>query len=238
METKTTFLKSGLLALLLFLSSTAFSATYYVCIGSTLNLSVPVVGGTTYLWDVKQGGTSLPGYPSATAPSSLPSAPGTYQVILLTTLADPLLCAPNNVINDFVVLPALTLTIGAPSNTSYCGSSPTVNTSVITPTLGAFPTGAPFTTDLEPEYSYSVVKDGGAPVNGTTVGTINATTGIFTLTTTATGTYVITGTVKYKQKTGFTGTLLGTTGCPTSSTTQTVTVTGAPAQPIITISAS
>ncbi len=237
METKTTFLKSGLLALLLLLSSTAFSATYYVCTGATLNLSAPVVGGTTYLWDVKQGGTSIPGYPSATAPTSLPSV-GTYQVILITTLADPLLCAPNNVINDFIVLPALTITLAAPSNPSYCGTSSTVNTSVITPTLGAFPTGAPYTTDLEAEYSYSVVKDGGAPVNGTTVGTINATTGVFTLTATAAGTYVITGTVKYKQKVGFTGTLLGTTGCPTSSTTQTVTVTGAPAQPVITISAS
>ncbi|WP_379085243.1 hypothetical protein [Pedobacter sp. UC225_65] len=237
METKSTLLKSSLLALLLFISSTAFSATYYVCAGATLNLSAPVVAGTSYMWDVKQGGTSISGYPSATAPTSLPST-GTYQIILLTTLADPLLCAPNNVVNDFIVLPALTLTIATPTNPSYCGSSATVNTSVITPTLGAFPTGAPYTTDLEAEYSYSVVKDGGTAVNGTTVGTINATTGAFTLTATAAGTYVITGTVKYKQKTGFTGTLLGTTGCPTTSTSQTVTVTGAPAAPVITISAS
>lgn len=237
METKSTLLKSSLLALLLFISTSAFSATYYVCVGATLNLSTPAVGGTTYMWDVKQGGISLGGYPSATAPTSLPAV-GTYQVILLTTLADPLLCAPNNVVNDFIVLPALTLTIAAPTNPSYCGSSSTVNTSVITPTLGAFPTGAPYTTDLDADYTYSVVKDGGAPVNGTTVGTINATTGVFTLTTTVAGTYVITGTVKYKQKVGFAGTLLGTSGCPTTSTSQTVTVTGAPAAPVITISAS
>lgn len=238
METKTTLLKSSLLALLLFISSTAFSATYYVCSGATLNLSAPVVAGTSYMWDVKQGGTSISGYPSATAPTSLPTTAGTYQIILITTLADPLLCAPNNVVNDFIVLPALTITLAAPTNPSYCGSSATVNTSVITPTIGAFPTGAPYTTDLEAEYSYSVVKDGGAAVNGTTVGTINATTGVFTLTTTVAGTYVITGTVKYKQKVGFTGTLLSASGCPTVSTTQTIVVTAAPAAPVITISAS
>lgn len=237
METKTTFLKASLVALFLLISGTAFSATYYVCSGATLSLT-PAAPATsiTYSWDVKQGGTSISGYPRAGVPTSLPTTAGTYQVILISTSSDPNVCAPDAVTNDFIVLPGLGLTIAAPSRSSYCGSA-TNNSSDITPTPTGFPSGTPYSTDLELEYSYSVVKDGGSAVNGTTVGTIDAN-GKFTLTTTVAGTYVITGTIKYKQKTGFTGTLLGTTGCPASSSTQTITVTASPSQPTITISAS
>lgn len=232
METKTTLLKMSLLALLLFISSTAFSATYYMCSGSTITLSDPPVDANlTYTWDVKLGGTSVSTYPGSPGkPTGMPSAAGTYTVTLTSTSANPNICAPDVAEHTMIVLPALTLTISTPTNPTYCGSA-TTHSSVITPTQGGFPTGGTFAADLETELSYAVTKDG-VTVTPTAYGTITA--GVYTLNTTTIGVYKITATVKYKQK--GTNVLLGSTGCPTTTTEQTITVTSAPGAPTITVS--
>ena len=234
MNAKITTLKASLIALFLFASSAAWSATYYTCIGTALNLTAGTPAtGTTYLWDVRQGGTSISGYPSATAPTSFPTA-GSYDIILVnTTTAETGSCKSDPVENTVVVLPALALSLGTPTLPAYCASATTPSSDVAS-TMTGFP--ATYSTDLEAEYAYSVSKDGAAGVNGTTVGTIDAATGKYTLTTTTPGVYVITGTVKYKAKTGVS--LLGT-GCPSPvSNTETITVTAKPAAPTITITAA
>ncbi|WP_316769054.1 hypothetical protein [Pedobacter frigiditerrae] len=232
--------KMMLVALFTLISSSAFAATYYVCAGATLNFTPQTIANISYTWDVEGAGfnaiTPVAGVYSITASST----PGTYTVTMRSTSSNPAICAPADVVNDFIVLPPLAFNLAsAPSNAQYCTSAGANANSVITPTFTGFPTGTPYTDDLEAEYSYSVVKDGGSAVNGTTVGTINATTGVYTLTTTVIGTYVITGSVKYKQKAGFTNALISTSGCPvTGATTQTVEVIAAPAQPTIVITAN
>lgn len=236
----TTLKKIMLMALLTLITSTAFSATYYVCAGATLNFTPQTIANISYTWDVAGGGfntiTPVAGVYSITASST----PGTYTITMRSTSSNPAICAPADVVNDFIVLPPLTFNLAtAPTNAQYCTSAGANANSVITPTFGGFPTSTPYTNDLEPEYSYSVVKDGAPAVNGNTIGTINATTGAYTLTTTALGTYVITGSVRYKQKAGFTNALISTTGClVTGTTTQTVEVIAAPSQPTISITAN
>lgn len=238
MKTRFTFFRAIFLATFLMLSSAAFADTFYVCIGATLSLNPAATTGVTYSWDVKDtdGTTSLAGYPRAAAPTSLPSTAGTYKVLLISTPVSSTDCAPDVVEHNFIVLPALTLTLSAPSNPSYCETSATPS-SLITQSTSTVPTGTG--SDLEIEYSYMVAKDGGTAVDGTTggLGSIDAS-GKYTLSTTTPGVYVVTGTVKYKQKTGFTNALLNASGCPTTSTTQTITVTAKPAKPTITISAN
>ncbi|SFH35004.1 hypothetical protein [Pedobacter insulae] len=255
METKTTFLKSSLLALFLLISTTVtvFADTYYVCSGAALTLTDPPVDANlTYTWDVKLNNVSVPYPGSPGKPTSMPAAAGIYTVTLTSNLtpAGTLagVCAPETGEYNVIVLPPLALTIDAPTKPSYCGVSANSESVVsLTGTAPSLPTNvvgppaAPYSSDLELEYSYSVVKTVGAvvspAVDGATIGTINQTTGAYTLTTDAVGSYAITGTVKYKQKAGFANTLLGTTGCPATSGTQTVVVTAAPAAPTITITA-
>lgn len=261
METKTTLLKSSLLALFLLISSTVtvFASTYYVCSGAALTLSDPPVNtNLVYTWDVKLNNVSVPTYPGSPGkPTAMPTAAGIYVVTLTSTLsptADPEICAPDVSINTVIVLPPLTITTAGPTVSSYCGTA-TASSSVIalTSALATLPTNvvgppaAPYSTDLELEYSYSVVKTVGAVVSAAVdgvlsgLGTINATTKAFTLTTNDVGSYAITATVKYKQNTAtlpanIVGTLLGASGCAATST-QTVVVTAAPAAPTITITA-
>lgn len=239
MKTKINFLKLSFAALLLFVSGSAFSATYYMCTGASLNMTPDAApAGTHYLWDVQQGGVSIAGYPSTTKPTTLGTA-GSYTVILNTVLDDVTsagICPPDFVTNTVIVLPALTITLGTPSNPIYCAANNAIKSSDISQTTTGFLPA--YSSDLDAEVTYSVVKDSDAPVDGATLGTIDATTGKYTLTTIIPGVYKITATVKYKQKAGATGTLLGTTGCPATSTTQTVTVSPKPTSPAITFSAS
>jgi hypothetical protein len=244
METKTTLLKSSLLALfLMFISSTAFSATYFVCAGP-LTLTAPApTGGVTQLWDVKVGGISITGYPSATAPTGLVVTAGTTYSVTLTSTppANSIVCAPATASDDYIALPPLTLTIGAPTNGgTYCGAS-TSPSSAITPASTGLPTGGSYDTELTVEYTYSIVKDGavGSPtvITSATVGGIGSidVNGVFTLTTTTPGSYEVTGTVKYKNKGAFTS-LASPSKCPTTAVaTRTIVVTAAPIAPVITV---
>lgn len=238
MKTKFTFSRIILFALFSLCWSAASADTFYLCPGATISLNPAATPNITYSWDVKDvdGITSLSGYPRAGAPTNLPSVAGTYKVLLISTPANANICAPDVVEHSFTVLPTLSMTLSAPTNVSYCETSAN-NSSQITQSTSTVPTGA--TADLEIEYSYMVAKDGGTAVNGTTagLGSIDAT-GKYTLSTTTPGVYVITGTVKYKQKTGFTNALLTASGCPATSSTQTITVTAKPAKPTITISAN
>jgi hypothetical protein len=239
MKTKNIIQASILTVILMLTAQFASAAIYYVCIGSTLSFSTPTpITDVTYSWDVKDtdGTTSLSGYPRASAPTSLPSTAGTYLIRLISTPDNATVCAPDVVENSFVVLPALSVTIGAPSLAAYCETAAT-KTSLITQTTSSVPGGT--TSDLEIEYSYMVAKDGGAAVDGTTgsLGSIDGT-GKYTLSTVVPGSYVITGYVKYKQKTGFTNKLLSAGGCPANSGTQTVTVTAKPTAPTITVTSN
>jgi len=237
MKIKSTVLKTGLVALFVLLANAAMSATVYVCTGAAFSLGVTnLPAGTTALWDVRQGGTSIAGYPSATAPTSFATA-GSYEVILVSiTDATSGACTSDPVSNTVNALPPLALTLGTPTNPAYCEGSGTAQDSEISAADAAVP--AAYATDLGLTYTYSV-NNGSTTVDGATVGTVNATTGAFTLTTKTPGTYVITGTVQYNQlATNTTNNLLGN-GCPfTSTTTRTVTVTPKPGQPTVTIAAN
>jgi len=238
MKATSTLLKVSLIALFLFSANLAQAGTYYTCIGTVLNLNASAAPtGITYTWDVRQGGTSISGYPSSTAPTTFSTA-GTYLVVLTATSnAASGSCPSDPVENTVIVLPALSFTLNTPSAAAYCEANGAANSSDITVTAGNQYAAAITANELALEYTYSVTKDGGTAVNGTTVGTI-AADGTYTLNTTAPGVYVITGTVKYKQGTVTTNPLLGD-GCPvTSTTTQTVTVTAKPAQPTVTITAA
>ncbi len=238
MRTNINFFKSILVTVLLFVSTATFADTFYICNGASLNLNPAATPDITYSWDVKDvdGVTSLSGYPRTAVPTTLPTTPGTYKILLISTANSATVCAPDVVENNFVVLPTLAITLGAPTNASYCETS-TTTSSQITQSASTVPTGTG--SDLEIEYSYMVSKDGATAVDGTTtgLGSIDAA-GKYTLSTTTPGVYVITGSVKYKQKTGFTNALLNASGCPVTSTTQTVTVTAKPTKPTITITAN
>jgi hypothetical protein len=238
---------------------TVLADTYYVCSNAALTLTDPPVNANlTYTWDVKLNNVSVayPGSPGK--PTSMPAAAGIYTVTLTSTVTDPVanptICAPDVALHTVIVLPPLSLTTVAPTVTSYCGTAATSSSVIgLSGTLPSLPTdvvgppAAPYSADLELEYSYSVVKTVGAvvsaAVDGVTsgLGTMDATTKAFTLTTNDVGSYAITATVKYKQNTttlpaNIIGTLLGTSGCAATST-QTVVVTAAPNAPTITITA-
>ncbi|HKG08285.1 MAG TPA: PKD domain-containing protein [Pedobacter sp.] len=238
MKTKTTFLKAGLVALFLFIANIASAATFYTCISTPLTLSAGTApAGITYSWDVRQGGTSISGYPSATPPAAFPTA-GSYEVVL-TASSDAASgsCPSDPVSNTIIVMAPLVLTLDAPSVAAYCAANGTVNSSDVGAPVTGTETAAITGNFLALSYTYSVVKDGGAPVNGTTVGTI-AADGTFTLNTTTPGSYVITGTVKYIQGSNNANLLLGT-GCQVTSTnTRTVVVTAQPGTPTVTIIAT
>ncbi|MDQ8052304.1 MAG: hypothetical protein REI78_04730 [Pedobacter sp.] len=241
MDTKVNILTSALLTILLMSSISLHADTFYVCTGATLNLSPSAAPANThYVWDIKQGASSITGYPSATAPTSLPSA-GTYELILTTVLDDPAntsICPPDPTNHTLIVLPALSIALNAPSTSSYCATSGVPSATVAQTTTG-FPSG--YGSDLEREFRYTVVKDADTPVDGATLGTVDQATGTYTLNTTTAATYKITGYVKYKQKAGATGTLLNpSNGCEanSSATQQTVTVTVKPAKPTLTITAN
>ncbi|RZK75779.1 MAG: hypothetical protein EOO92_15640 [Pedobacter sp.] len=241
MKTTFTLLKATFIALLVLTSSTAMSATYYACTGSTLALTVPGITGIKYSWDVKDNlGNSIAGYPSATAPTAIATA-GNYKIMLISEQITPAdgICAPDAVETDVVILPALAIDLAAPTNPTYCESNSTISSSVLTPTTTGFPTTY---TDLAPEYTYMVVKDNGTPIDGTTangnaaaLGTVDAN-GVYTLTTKIPGIYVITGRVKYKKIGTGDNVLLAT--CEAASSTKQVTVTATPAKPVVTIAAS
>lgn len=232
MKTNLTLLKASAIAFFLFISGSAFSATYYTCVGTTLNLSPSAApANITYSWDIKKDGAASPGA-TATAPTSFTDA-GSYEVILISTAtAGSGICAPDPVSNTIIVLAAPTITLAAPT-AAYCEGSGDNTSSIITPTAG----GAPSGTDVAYEYSYTVTR-GGTTVLLSDVGTVDATTGVLTMTIRTAGEYSITGSVKYKQGASSTIPYLGA-GCPTNTASPTtITVTPKPTQPTVTISAT
>ncbi len=215
MKTKFTMLKTTLVVLFVLIASTAMSATVYVCTGATVNLGVTnLPAGTTALWDVRQGGTSITGYPSATAPTTFATA-GSYEVILVSVTSGATgACTSDPVANTVNVLPPLALTLATPTNPAYCEGAGTNQSSQIGVSGAAVPTD--YVADLGLTYTYSVSNgtntyNGTDQLSGAAIGTIDPATGAYTLTTKVPGTYVITGTVKYNQlATNTTNNLLGT----------------------------
>lgn len=240
MKTKVNIFSFILLAVLLTTAISSRADVFYVCTGATLSLTPSAApAGTHYAWDIKQGGSSISGYPSANPPTSLPAA-GTYDLILTTVPDDASntsICPPDPTTHTLIVLPVLTMALSAPGAATYCATSSAPSSTIAQTTTG-FPAG--YAGDLEREFRYTVIKDADAPVDGATLGTVDQLTGAYTLTATAAATYKITGYVKYKQKAGATGTLLNAGGCEanSSATQQTVTVTVKPAKPTITITAN
>jgi hypothetical protein len=239
MRTNSTKFKIMLIVLMTSISSTAMSATYFACAGAALSLTAGLPSGTTANWDIKKDGTQF-GTPGPTAPTSF-ADPGTYEITLVSlTDAGSGLCPSDPETNTIIILPPLALTLTAPTNAAYCVANGNANSSDIAVTGATLPSSAG--NNLELEYSYSVAATVGGTtttVAGSTVGTIDQATGKFTLNTTAPGTYVITGSVKYKQAaSNTTSPLLGTTGCAaTGVAPQTITVTPKPVKPTITIAA-
>jgi len=239
MKTKITFLKVSLVALFLFIANIASAATFYTCIGTALTLSATPAtapAGITYSWDVRQGTTSISGFPAPAAPTSF-SAAGTYEVIL-TASSDAASgsCPSDPQSNTIIVLAPLVFGLDAPTLAAYCAANTTVNSSDIAVTVTGTEAAAITGNNLALSYTYTATKDGATVPIGD-VGTVG-TTGTFTVNTTTPGLYVITGTVKYIQGTVTTNALLGN-GCPvTATTTQTVKVTAEPTAPTVTIIAT
>ncbi|WP_256004746.1 hypothetical protein [Pedobacter deserti] len=237
MKQKFTFKHISFLAMLFFFYSPVMSATYYTCIGTALALNATNnAPGTSLLWDVRQGASSISGYPSATAPTSF-SAAGTYEVVLNSvTDANSGACASDPVTNTIIVLPPLGITLDAPSVAAYCEANGSVNSSDVASNITNTETDALNDNYLALNYTYTVTRNGAA-VDVTTVGTVGSN-GAFTLNTTVPGTYVITASVRYVQGSNTANSLLGD-GCPVTSTnTQQVIVTPKPAAPTITIAAN
>ena len=238
MKTNSTFFKLTLMALLTLFTSSAMSATYYACAGATLNLAATLPVGTTANWDIKKDGQQF-GTPGPTAPTSF-AAPGTYEVILVSKTSEATgLCASDPETNTIIILPPLALNLAAPTLAAYCAANGVANSDIAASGAALATALSP---DLELEYTYSVA----ATINGTTstvtgasVGTIDQTTGKYTLTTLVPGSYVISGSVKYKQlASNTTNNLLGT-GCPVAAPdSRTVVVTPVPAKPTIVITAA
>ncbi|EDM36631.1 hypothetical protein PBAL39_25225 [Pedobacter sp. BAL39] len=232
MKTNLTLLKASAIAFFLFISGSAFSATYYTCAGTTLNLAPSAApANITYSWDIKKDGTSTGVV--TTAPTSFADA-GVYEVILLSTATTGSgVCAPDPVSNEIIVLPALTVALTAPT-TTYCEGLGDATSSVITPTAQS----TTYSTDVAFEYSYTITR-GGTNVTVAEAGTLDAATGVLTLNIKTPGEYSIVGSVKYIQASGNTTKPFLGAGCPaTSGTPTTITVTAKPTQPTVTITAS
>ena len=237
METKTTLLKTGLLALFLFLTNAAFALTY-VCKNATFSITPTAApAGMVYRYDViKDGNTTTPFATNlTTAPTSF-AAGGSYQITVRTIVdpatPNPSLCPPPDASTTIVVLdPSITL---ASTTSSYCLSASTKE-STITPTTGGWLPA--YGADLKLVYTYTVSHSTtGNIADITTVGEFTASTGVYKLTTTTPGTYTITAKVKYEHLlvANTPNPLLGT-GCETPTTTTVITVTTAPSAPTITV---
>jgi hypothetical protein len=239
MKTNSTLFKVTLVALFTLITSSAMSATYYACAGATLSLNATLPTGTTAKWDIKKDGTQF-GTPGPTAPTSF-TDPGTYTITLVSeTSAASGLCPSDPETNTIIILPALALNLAAPSAPAYCAANGIANSDIVASGASLPSTSG---TDLVLEYTYSVdatINGVTTTVAGASIGTIDQATGKYTLTTLVPGSYAIKGTVKYKQATGnTTNNLLGTTGCPATSTdVRTVVVTPVPTKPTIVITAS
>ncbi|RZJ19784.1 MAG: hypothetical protein EON51_16680 [Acinetobacter sp.] len=214
-----------------------------MCLGTaTLNLNPdPAPTGMHHEWDVKLGGSSITGFPGTTAPvASNFATAGSYTITMSTVLdaPDPAACTPDNAVYTLNVLPDLSASLGAATNSgTYCTSSGATSAT----TLTASSVLPAYATDLETETTYTVTQKIGAgaatPVTSSDFGTIGASS--YTLTTTVVGEYKITATVKYKQTASNTlNPLINSSGCPKSSNEITVTVTAKPTKPTITFSGS
>lgn len=237
----------SLMMLFCYICNTAKAqATYYnvyLCGGGSVSLhpanSAQLVNGATVFWyldgntvavDSKtyNGGNTA----DYVTPTSLSVGAHTYTSRLQS--AGGCLSDPSDPFTVYI-LPNKTLTLGLPSNTSYCDDATGINgTSTITATTApaqALPAGVKYT------YVWSAKKDGAAVTSLSTVGSddaSNSATNTFTVNTTAHGAYEVNATVSYALDAANTGQLRPANGCATSATaTQTVTVGQRPAKPTI-----
>lgn len=132
-------------------------------------------------------------------------------------------------------LPNKTLTLSAPTLSSYCEDASGSTTSSQIVATAAPASGLP--DGVEYAYTWSATKDGSNVGVITTIGSSNGSTGTtntFTLNATSAGTYVFTAKVDYALAAGNTGVLKAGAGCSvTSSTSQTIKVNPKPAKPSI-----
>lgn len=241
--TITTLKKMMLVALFTLISSIAYSqTTVYMCLGTaTLNLAPTAPpAGMEYRYRVTQGATEIYALNATPPPASTFAAAGSYTITMSTiqTTPDPAICNPDDAVYTLNVLPDLSASLGAATNSgTYCTSSGASSATAITAS-SVLPA---YAADLETETTYTVTQKIGAgaaaPVTPSSFGTISAAG--YTLTTTVVGEYKITATVKYKQTVSNTlNPLINSSGCPKSSNEITVTVTAKPTKPTITFSGS
>jgi len=246
---------SAILVFLFALPMATFAASYplYLCGGATANLKpdpaveAALAVGDQVMWqEFQTDGTtpigtavSLPVTVAGTAPAfttatSLATGEHTYKVFVIS--ASPNTCT-GDVSDPFklYVLPSSSVSLGAPSNANYCeAASGTNQSSVITAT--ASPAIDPSLSDVSYTYTWTATKDAAAVADITTIG--SQATNVFTLNTTAKGSYVFTVGIKYTIAAGQ-GTLKSAdnNGCvQTSSPSTPVVVTPKPGKPSITFS--
>jgi hypothetical protein len=238
-----TLKKIALVALLTVITNIAYSqTTVYMCLGTaTLNLNPTAAPtGMEYRYRVTQGVTEIYALSATPPPASTFAAAGSYTITMSTiqTVPDPAVCNPDDAVYTLNVLPDLSASLGAATNSgTYCTSSGATSATALT----AATVLPAYTADLETETTYTVTQKIGAgaatPVTPSSFGTIGASG--YTLTTTVVGEYKITATVKYKQTaTNTTNPLLNSSGCPKVSNEITVTVTAKPTKPTITFTGS
>lgn len=253
MKTKSTTLRLIAVAFFLFalpFSVLADSYPLYLCGGATANLKpdatveATLAVGDKVVWqewslaDLPIGtATELSVTTAGTAPvftlsNSLSSGEHRFKVFIISA-------APNTCSGDvspsynLYVLPEATVTLGTPSNASFCqgASNPTTQSSVIPANATAI---APALTDVSYTYTWTATKDGGAVTDVTTIGVASGNT--FTLNNTAgAGAYVFTASIKYAVAAGVLKSS-DSDGCvKTSGASSTITVTPKPSTPTIVI---
>lgn len=244
-----------ILMFLFALPAASFAASYplYLCGGATANLKpdptveAALAVGDKVMWQEFQAdGTTpigtvvtLPVTVAGTAPAfttstSLATGEHTYKVFVIS--ASPNTCT-GDVSDPFklYVLPSAAVSIGAPTNPTYCeAASGTNQSSVLTAT--ATPAIDPSLTDVSYTYTWTATKDASPVADVTTIG--NQSANVFTLNTAVKGSYIFTVGIKYTIAAGQ-GTLKSAdnNGCvQTSSASTPVVVTPKPGKPSITFS--
>lgn len=228
--------------LLILTTQRIHAAVYYSCEGATYTFSgFTLQPGETVNWDVLDASNnSIPGFPAANPPTTLPTV-GRYKVVMVINSSNG--CASDPVENIVYVLPAIKISLTIP-NTAYCAGAALNTTLTATLTqpdgssLPALPTGISYRFDW-----YKTIDATGNNIGGNSPmapSTINANQSTLVIPgITVAGSYFYSAFAEYDISNATeSGTWIGT-GCKVfANTSHEIKVLPTPTQPTIIITAS
>ncbi len=249
---KRTIIRTTILSLIFLVSCSLYSYAQpyhdvYLCDNASVGLHMPeettLVAGDKVFWFKDGNAVPVASFTYSVPNSTNLTIPGTLAVGLhkYTTAIESVGGCLGPQSNPFEIykLPTKALALSAPTNVAYCADSsgPTSSSKITATTTpgAALPSGVGYV------YTWSVTKDGVAVSPISSVGNDDSSktaTNIFTINTTAEGTYVFNAKVKYVLLAGNTGVFKAgdSNGCEvTATSSQTVTVTPKPKKPTISL---